>query len=206
MRLKNASEIIEQGGVVAYPTDTAYGLGADPENKKAVLEIFKIKGRKKEKSLPLIASDIKIVKKYAKLDKASLQLAKKYWPGPLTLVLEPTALANKKFSKYVFSYASNSHCCKNLKHKRKIAIRIPDNSVARKLSKSLGRPITSTSANISGQPMCYSKKQVDKQFFSNKYKPDFILDGGRLKKSKPSTIIEVQNGKIVILRQGEIGI
>lgn len=199
MSLKIAIKILKSGGVVAYPTDTAYGLGADSENEKAVLKIFKIKGRKKEKSLPLIAGNIKIVKKYAKLDEIFFQLAKKYWPGPLTLVLYPTALAKRKFAKQIFQNG-------------KMAIRVPDCDIARKLSKALGRPITSTSANISGEPMCYSQKQIKEHFKGRKYQLDYILDGGqsacagRLKKSKPSTIIEVQNGKIVILRKGGIKI
>lgn len=197
MALKDAVKIIASGGVIAYPTDTAYGLGADPENQKAVLKIFKIKGRAKEKSLPLIAGNLKIAKKYAILDKLSLQLAKKYWPGPLTLVLAPTTLAKRRLAKQVFQ-------------NRKLAIRVPDFDVARKLSLALGRPITSTSANISGEAMCYSKRQVEKQFNGRKEQPDYILDAcwhrqaGRLRKSKPSTIVEVENGKIIILREGEI--
>jgi len=193
MTLKIAIEILKSGGVVAYSTDTAYGLGADPENKKAILKIFEIKGRSKEKSLPLIAGDLKIVKKYAKIDKVSLGLAKEFWPGPLTLVLEPTALAKRKFVKQIFQDG-------------KIAIRIPDCSIARKLSKEINRPITSTSANISGEPMCYSQKQLEKQFAGRKYKPDFILDSGRLKKSKSSTIAEVQGDIILVWRQGRIRI
>lgn len=189
--LRVAVKILRDGGVVAYPTDTAYGLAADPENKKAILKIFKIKGRSKEKSLPLIAGSLKIAKKYAVFDILSLHLAKKYWPGPLTLVLKPTALARKNFSKKVFNNGT-------------IAIRVPGSNAARKLSLAIKRPIISTSANVSGEQMCYSASQIKKQFKDRNLHPDFILDGGRLKKVKASTIVEVKDGKIAVLRQGRI--
>lgn len=189
--IKDAIKILKSGGVVAYPTDTAYGLAADPENKKAVLKIFKIKGRKKEKSLPLIAGNLKIAKKYAIFDKVSLRLARKYWPGPLTLVLKPAKLAKKSLSKNIFAGG-------------KIAIRVPSNDLARRLSLAIKKPITSTSANISGKPMCWSTSQINKQFKDRKYQPNDVLDAGRLKKAKPSTIAEVRGDEIVILRQGKI--
>ncbi|RLG10691.1 threonylcarbamoyl-AMP synthase [Candidatus Pacearchaeota archaeon] len=191
IELNKAVKVLKRGGVIAYPTDTAYGLGADPFNQKAVLKIFKIKKRDKKQSLPLIAANLKMVKEYGILRGKALSLAKKYWPNSLTLVIKVISKKEKIFSNYVI---------KN----KKIAIRVPRNSIARKISALLGVPIISTSANLSGKPMCYSGKEIKEQFRGKKFKPDYILNAGFLKKSKPSTIVEVKNGKIKILRLGSI--
>ncbi|OIP76708.1 MAG: threonylcarbamoyl-AMP synthase [Parcubacteria group bacterium CG2_30_36_38] len=188
-----AVKALKKGWIIAYPTDTAYGLGADPSNKKAVLKIFKIKGRGKEKCLPLIVANLAMVKKYGFLKGKALSLARKHWPGPLTLVVKATPLSKRIFSK---------HTLKN----GKIAIRVPKSPLSRRISSLLKMLIVSTSANLSKRPLCFSKKEIEQQFKVRKFKPDYILNVGRLKKSKPSTIIEIKKGKINILRQGAIKI
>lgn len=188
---KNAITTLKVGGVIAYPTDTAYALGADPENNTALSKVFAIKGRKKDKSLTLIASDIAMVRRYAKLDVLSKRFADHFWPGPLTLVLEPTEFAKKVFSKRVFQNG-------------KLAIRVPDNNIARSLSASFNKPITATSANISRNPMCWSYSSVEMEFSGRTQKPDLLVKSKRLKRTKPSTIIEVKNGKIILRRDGII--
>ena len=134
--------------------------------------------------MPIIVSDFKMANEYFNFDKNSLDLAKKYWPGPLTLIL------NKKG-----------------KNKGKgIAVRVSNNKIANQLTKKLGRPITATSANISGQDLCYNIFDAIKQFKNNKIKPDIFLDAGILPKNLPSTIIDARNKKIKIIRQGKIKI
>ena len=179
-----AVKILKNSGVAVFPTETAYGLAADFTDKIAIEKIFKIKQRKRKKLLPIIASDINMVKKYFNFDKNSLILAKKYWPGPLTLILNEK---NKKVSDGV-------------------AVRVSDNKIANQMAKKLGRPITATSANISGQDLCYNIKCVIKQFKNNKIKPDIFLDTGTLPKNPPSTIIDARDGKIKTVRQGKIKI
>ncbi len=118
--INKAIAFLKRGGVIVYPTDTAYGLGGFFNSRKVAAKILKIKKRKDEK-FTLIAADLKQVNKYFKLNKLQLKLAKKYWPGPLSLVVS-----------------------------KKYAVRVPDNIIARKLARRAGRPLIATSANISG--------------------------------------------------------
>ena len=156
--ITGAVQILKKGGVVMYPTDTAYGLAADIEGGAGIENIFKIKGRIKQKTLPLIAGSRAMADKYVNWTPMGKKLAKKFWPGHLTLVLE--------------SRISRKHIIKQ----SKIAIRVPDNKIAQMISKKLGRPITSTSANISGKNECYSVVEFLNQAIGKKWLPDLIFD------------------------------
>jgi L-threonylcarbamoyladenylate synthase len=180
--IKAAVEILKAGGVVVFPTETAYGLAADATNERAVRRVFAIKGRELGKSFPMIAASVAMVEKYAILSPVLRKLVKKQWPGPLTVVA-PTR-TNNELSKGVVRGGT-------------VAVRVSSHPIARELSRRLGRPIVSTSANLSGQPACYSIRAVKKQLGD---KPDFYLDTGRLPKRKPSKIVMEQDGKIVVLR------
>lgn len=180
--IKEAVQILKRGGTVVFPTETAYGLAADATNKKAVKHIFKLKERPLEKSLPWIAASLSMTKKYVTFSPPALKLVKKYWPGPLTIVLP------------------------RKKGRGTVALRVSGNIIAQKLSADLKKPIISTSANISGEPTCYSAEEVEKQFAKKSLQPDLLLDGGILKKNKPSTIIKIEKNKIVVLRQGAVKI
>jgi L-threonylcarbamoyladenylate synthase len=188
--LKKTVSLLRNGGIIVYPTDTAYGLGCDALNKKAVKRIYKIKNRPRGKPLPVIAGSLNLAKKFFRFSKKELQLAKKYWPGPLSLVL--TAIY------------SPPYCKGELEGVTGVVVRVPNSKIARFLSSKIKRPIISTSANISGKGECFSVKDVLKQFENKKYQPDLILDAGKLTRRKPSTIIQVKNGKIEILRRGSI--
>ncbi|MDP3244157.1 MAG: L-threonylcarbamoyladenylate synthase [bacterium] len=185
--------LLRKGGILVYPTDTAYALGCDAFNKSAQADIFKIKRRVFKKPLPLIAANAAMVRKFCQMDKLSSKLAKKYWPGALTLVLAidrartPIAIGVRALSQ-----------------QKTIAIRVSDCKVARLISQKLGRPIVSTSANLTGQPPCYSVVEVLRQLGRKAGKIDLILDGGKLPKKKSSTIVRVINGKIEVIRQGVI--
>jgi L-threonylcarbamoyladenylate synthase len=174
--------VLRDGAVVAYPTDTAYGLAADSANPEALSKIYAIKGREKGKPLPLIAGSSDQARRHAKILGKSLILAKKYWPGPLTIVC-PTGATQ-----------AYSTC----------AVRVPRSLWARSLAAALGRPITSTSANLSGRPAPYSGAAVEREFLGRKIQPDVVLDAGRLPKRPVSTIVKVVRGKITVLRQGAI--
>lgn len=185
------------GGIVIYPTETAYAIGCDATNQRAVDLIFKIKKRPKNKPLPLIAGSLAMVKRYCRLSKEEEKLARQYWPGPLTLIL------NIKY--YNIKYLAEGVVAKD----GTVAIRVSSHPIARALSRRLGRPIVSTSANLSGAGECYSVAEVRKQLkrvgaYCNT--PLQIIDGGRLKKRKMSTIVRFKNGKIEILRAGAIKI
>lgn len=178
-QIKKAVSILRKGGVIAYPTETCYGLGADATNPKAIRKVYKLKGRAFNKPISIIVSDIKMWKKYAYVNKKAEYLIKKYMPGALTLVLR-----KKKTLPDILS-------------RKTIGARIPDNKTALKLVKELGKPITATSANISGGKNTYTIKSVLKQI-----KLDYYINAGKLPRRKPSTIYDVEKNKVI--RKGPI--
>jgi len=172
-KIKKAAQIIKEGGIVAFPSDTCYGLAADAKNKKAVEKIFKIKNRPEQKPISVIVSNLKMAQKYALIDKNIEKEFKKSLPGPYTIIL-PAKKQAKIFTKF----------------KKTISIRIPDFLLTKTLSLKLKSPYTATSANISGEPPAWSAKEVIKTFEKQKYKPDLILDAGKLSQKPLSTIID----------------
>ena len=186
--LKEVAKQLKRGAIVVYPTDTAYALGCDATNAKAVAKIFKIKGREKTKALPMIVADIKMAKKFFILATRHSQLATRYWPGPFSIILKA-----KKTIVRTALYKSTA------------AVRVPDSAIARTLSKYLGRPLIATSANISYQPTCYSVKAFMRQAKSMKIKPDIVIDAGALRRRRPSTIVKTdENGRVEVLRKGSV--
>ncbi len=183
--INHAVKILKQGGVLVIPTETAYGLAVDATNGRAVRKIYLIKGRSFKKFLPLIASGISQMKKYFIVGKKEMELLRK--DKGLSVVVRA-----RKGKVYL------------LKNQDSCVVRVSTNRVAYYISLKLGRPITATSANKSGGLNCYSVEEVVKQLGKGKYQPDLIIDGGKLRKRKPSTIVRVEGEKIKILRQGEI--
>jgi len=186
--IQQAVNLLKRGGAVVYPTDTAYALGVDALNSQAVKKIFFIKNRSPKKPIAVIAKDIVQVRRIAFLDRKSLYLIKKYWPGPLTIILPKKKIVPADLTAGF----------------KKIGVRIPDNEIACLLCKKLGHPISATSANLSGKRMCYNARAVLKQFVKREYQPDLILDAGSLNRVKPSTLVEIRDGKFKILRSGSI--
>lgn len=184
--IREAVHVLRKGGVVMYPTETAYGLAADIKQPRAIKKVFQIKGRSKDKTLPFVAGSFSMVGSYAIWNAEAKRLATWHWPGPLTLVFQTTKNARR------------------LLRKRTIALRVPDLLLVRKLSQALGRPIVSTSANISGEKTCYSVSAFFKQTKKKKIFPDLILDAGRLPARKPSTIVDTTKVPFVVLRAGPV--
>ncbi len=190
--LKQAVQALRQGKILVIPTETAYGLAADATNPAAVKKIYRLKGRDFKKFLPLIVNSNSQLHQWFKLNKLENQLIKKY-PG-VTLILTPRPVNNNQAGLYL------------LKGQSTCAVRASLNKIAKSLARKLGRPITATSANLSGQKNCYSISEVIQQLGKRKYQPDLILDAGPLPKKRPSTIVRVEGHKVKILRQGEIKI
>ncbi len=184
---------LKAGKVVAYPTDTCYGLAVDVENLKAIKKVFAIKGRSFNKPISVIPSSVAASKKFAVWNKIAVKLANKFFPGAITLVLKIKDTELRK--KEIKLLSANSG---------EIGLRQPKNSIALDLAKYLKRPITTTSANLSGQPECYSAEDLLKQFGKAKYKPDIVINAGQLKKNKPSTLVKIVDGQVVVLRSGPI--
>lgn len=186
--LEKAVNVLKRGGVIVYPTETVYGLGANIFDQKAVKRVFKIKGRTFRKPLSAAVFDIKNAERIAKLNVNAKKIFKKFLPGPLTLVLP-----KKKCVSDLVTAGQKS-----------VAIRVPDSKMILDLLKKYRFPITSTSANISGRPASRSAKAVLKQFKNKKNQPDLILDAGVTPLGRPSTIIDLTKKTPKILRKGPI--
>ncbi|MBI5225194.1 threonylcarbamoyl-AMP synthase [Candidatus Micrarchaeota archaeon] len=180
---------LKKGKVIIAPTETCYALVCDASNERAVDLIFKLKGRDATKGISIFCENDKMAAKYAVVGKTASKLINKYLPGPLTLIL-------KKRSPF--------NLAKNLSKTNTIAIRISSNKFIAKLIKAYGKPLTATSANLSGKPEIYSGKEALK-IFGNK-KGVLIGDAGMIAKTPPTTIVDCSNYKIRILRVGKLKI
>jgi len=179
--IEKTFQVIKKGGIVVFPTDTVYGIGCNPYNANAVEKIYEIKSREKIKSLPVLAYSLDTVKEIARIDTFTEKIIKKYWPGPLTLILE---LTDKKLKK-------------SLNLDNKIAVRIPDSKCTLKLLEKCGL-LVGTSANISGS----SPSTDPKECLKNITNYDVFLNGGTITSKGESTIIEIENEEIKIIRKG----
>ncbi len=188
-------EIIAQlkaGRTVVFPTETSYGLGCDATNKFSVDKIFQIKKREFDKPLLVIVNSIEEAKKYLVWDETLDKLAKKYWPGALTIIglcKNPNSLP--------LGVVSQSG---------KLAIRVSSDKWLKEITNRLGRPLVATSANISGQNNIYNSLEAENIFSTQILKPDILVDGGQIPIIKPTTIVEVENGVCNIVRQGDLKI
>lgn len=176
---------LHEGGIVAFPTDTVYGLGCDAENFKAVRAIYDAKGREKDKPLVLFVSEAREAFALGEENEAAKRLAERFWPGPLTLVLK----AKRNCPRPVAAQDGT------------VAIRIPDHEVPRALVKAFGKPLATTSANRSGKPESTEPARVFALFNGE---IDVLLDGGKLRKALPSTVVAVSEGEVRVLRRGRI--
>jgi len=181
-----AEEFINKGQIVVSPTDTVYGLLADATNDKAVEKIFSVKERSKKKPIPVFIKNIEMAKKVAIINQEQENFLKEVWPGKITVVLERKQRCG--LAKELFG------------NKNTIALRIPDNKLIREILARVNKPLTGTSANISGRGSLSKIKNVLEQFEHEKVKPNLILDGGDLAKSSSSIIIDLTKKKPEILR------
>ena len=186
MNLRDGARLVKKGGVVAYPTETLYGLGADPENKKALRRILKIKGRDAGKGILILVSSSRDLKKWAVgVGQRERILIRKFWPGPLTLVFRAKNGVPKELTGGT----------------GKIGIRISSNKTARKLCRAVGGALTSTSANFSGEPSLRRWSEVRKYLG---LLVDGVVSNENLKTSKGSTVLDVSNLNIKVIREGKI--
>lgn len=182
--IKEAVKIIKKEGVIICPTDTVYGLIGDATNKNAVKKIFKIKKRNINKPLPIFVKDIRMAKRIVQITKKEEDFLKKVWPGKVTVIL-------KKKIKGLKIYGTD---------KRTIGLRIPNYKLVTEIIRTLNKPLTATSANISGKSSSTKIKEVLKQFKKEKLQPDLIIDANNLPESKPSKIVDLTFDPPKILR------
>ncbi len=180
--IRKVADLLKKGGVVAYPTDTIYGVGCDIFNKKALDRIYALKGRDPKKPLSFVCADLSHISRFAKVSNSAYRIMKRLLPGPYTFVLE-----------------ASSYVPKSLMPKRKtVGIRVPDNPIALALVKALENPIVSTSANLSGgEVLC---DPLDIETFFGKHL-DVTIDGGILV-GDASTVIDLTGDLPELLRKG----
>jgi L-threonylcarbamoyladenylate synthase len=185
-----AVSILLNGGVVAIPTDTVYGLAASLARADAIDRLYELKSRPGNKAIPVLVSDPSHVSQVAlQTPPVMASLADQFWPGALTLVVE----ARDDLPAQVIS--------NDLTGKRTVAVRLPNHSVARQIIDAAGGVLAVTSANRSGEPDAITAQQVGELSIA---KPDAIVNGGRVVGGVPSTIISVVDSTITILREGAI--
>lgn len=189
-KLFNALQILKSGGIIAHATDTCYGFACDITNSRALARLYKIKKMDPKKPVSILVSGLPMAKQFGYFSRSAKALAKKYWPGPLTIIV-----CRKKS---LPSFLNPGY--------KTIGFRVPRHRLSLELVRHFGLPLTTTSANISCLASPYSVSAIKKQFRSQKFKPDFYLDSGRLKKNPPSAIIDMSGRKPKIIRQGTLKI
>ncbi len=184
-QIDHGTKLLRRGGVIAFPTDTIYGLGADAFQAGAVYRIYEIKGRPGDRQLPLLIADIDSLPLLADTvpDMARF-LAGRFWPGALTMVLP-----------------ASSSLPAHLATGPGIAVRIPDHPACLALIRGLGNPLIGTSANLSGRGPALTAAEVHHQLGNS---IDFIIDGGRCPGGRESTVIDVTKPAPAVLREGII--
>jgi len=184
-QIKLAIAVLKKGGIIAYPTDTVYGLGADPLNELAVEKIYRVKKRPRSLALPLLLADKSDLLKVASVVPGiAWILAERFWPGGLTLVL--------KKSTWVPDTVSADDT---------IAVRVPGHPVTIALIRGLGSPIIGTSANLSGSPSPVTAAEVRAQLGTE---VDFIVDGGRCPGGVESTVLDISGETTTMVREGAV--
>ena len=181
--IEKASQIINQGGIVIFPTDTVYGIGCNPYNKESVRKIYDIKSRDISKPFPVLVYSKEIAEKIALFDEFTKKIVERHWPGPLTIILK----------------LIDENLKKSLNVTDKIAVRIPNHKCTLELLKECNF-LVGTSANISGHTSFTNPDEC----FNNIQKYDVFVDGGIITSKSESTIIEIENEEIKIIREGSL--
>jgi len=181
LALEEAVKALQEGKMIAYPTETSYGIGADALNEKAVEKVHEAKQQPKDKPISVIVADEKQAEKVAELDENARKLIHNFMPGPLTIVCRKGENVPDTLSR------------------GSIAFRISGNKFARRLAEKFGGAITATSANLHGEPAIYSAKEL-KEKLGNKL--DLIVDAGRLPHREASTIYNIINKRVI--RRGAV--
>ena len=186
VQLKKVANIIKQGGIAIFPTETVYGIGTNGLNEEAVKKLYEVKQRPLNKPISLLVNSIEMINKIANdITNLEYELIKKFFPGPLTIILKKKDIVPNILT-------SNSDT---------VGVRMPANKIALKLIEYSGVPIATPSANISGKPSGTNINDIMKDF---KGKVDYFIDDGPSKMPISSTVVQVVNGIPNILREGII--
>ena len=184
--IERAGELIKQGKIVIFPTETVYGIGTNGLDKNAVRKLYEVKKRPLSKPISLLVANMDMVNLIAKdITEAEYKMMKSFFPGPLTIILK-----KKKVVPDIVTAGQDT-----------VGVRMPRGDIARKLVELAGVPIAAPSANISGEPSGTNLQEIMKNF---EEEVDYCIDGGNSELGLASTIVQLIDEKPVILRQGSI--
>lgn len=178
-----AAEVLEAGGLIAYPTDTYYGIGCDLMSRKAIDKLYALKNRDRRKPLAFLCPDLSDVAQYARVSNFAYRTMRQLTPGPFTFVLEATKLVPEMMQS----------------KQRQVGIRVPQAPLMLAIAAKLGRPIVTTSATTPEGAVLTDAKSIKEELGA---RLDLILDGG-VQPSEPSTIVSLIGDQIAVLRQGK---
>lgn len=189
LAIKSATDTLNNGGVIIYPTDTLYGLGANAFDESAILKVFRIKKQNRNKPISVIVKNIKMARRIACIDSKVEKILCRIWPGPITVVL-------RKKDNIPYLLTGNSET---------VAVRIPKNDFILSLMNYLDYPITATSANISGKKDLFDADAIIETFGTSEFSPDLFINSGKIINIKPSAIIDLTTADPKIIRMGVVG-
>ncbi len=181
--IKKVVQVLKDGGVLAYPTDTIYGIGCDIFNKKGIEKIYQIKKREKNKPMSFICADLSDISQYAIVSNYAYRIMKRCLPGPYTFILEASSKTPKKI----------------MSKRKTVGIRIPDHKICLAVVKELGHPLITTSANISSEEELNNPDDIEDKLG---HSLDLIIDEGPLI-SEASTIVDLIGDAPTVLREGK---
>lgn len=182
--IKEAAKLVLEGRLIAYPTDTVYGLGSNPFDADAVDRLVKAKERIKG-SLPILVSSLKDAERLGEIRGSAATLANRFWPGPLTLVVRPRSNFPARITGDTLL----------------VGLRIPNHETARRLIEECGGALIGTSANVSGRPSLRTAKEVLRELEG---RVDLVVDGGPASLGRESTVVRVLEDETTVLREGAI--
>lgn len=183
-QIQEAVKVLMAAGVVAHPTETCYGLAADIFQKGAIERLYDLKQMPFDKPVSILVRSLQEAEDYGDFSEKARELAMEYWPGPLTIIVPRKAMLPHWINPGMDS----------------VGFRVSPTKKAHQLVEAFGSPLTTTSANVSGQPQAYKVQD----FLDQKLAPDFVLDGGQLSKTLPSTIVKVVGNEVELIRQGPV--
>ncbi len=181
--IKKAVEVLKEGGIIVYPTDTVYGMGCDLFNKQAIERIYEIKRRNKKEPLSFICADLKDISNYALVSNYAYKTMRRLLPGAYTFVLEASRMVPKIL----------------LTKRRTVGIRVPDNKICLSLVTDLGHPLINTSAKLEKDEILSDPFEIERKF---KHSVDLVIDGGILA-SDQSSVISLIDDVPQVLRVGK---
>lgn len=183
--MSEVKAVLESGGIVMHPTETCYGLAVDVFSQSALDKLYRVKGMERNKPLSVLVDGFEMAKRYGEFSEKALKLAEKYWPGPLAIIVPRKNLPeffNMEDGFVSFRCSSDKFCVE--------------------MVKVFGRPVTTTSANRGGMPQLYEANEAEFGEFAEEL--DLVVDGGKIQKNKPSTIVKIEGDKLTVVRQGDL--